>query len=91
MNKSELVSAVAQELGFTQKDTEAVIRSALSKMTESLVSGEKVALSGFGTFEVRHKSARVGKNPRTKQAIRIPAFRSVVFKSGKNLKEELSK
>ncbi len=91
MNKTELVAQVAAEVGMTQKDTELVIRTVLQTVTKKLAKGEKIALSGFGTFEVREKAARIGKNPRTKQTIKIPASRSAVFKPSKNLKEAVAK
>ena len=67
MNKSELIAAVAQSAGLTKKDTERAINAALDAITASLRSGEKVQISGFGTFEVKEREARIGRNPHTKE------------------------
>ncbi len=87
MNKSELIAAVAQRTGMTKKDTEQVISTALETITATLCTGEKIQLSGFGIFEVKAREARVGRNPRTKEAIEIPATRTPVFKASKALKD----
>ena len=81
MNKSELIAAVAQSAGLTKKDTERAINAALDAITASLRSGEKVQISGFGTFEVKEREARIGRNPHTKEAIDIPATSVPVFKA----------
>lgn len=87
MNKTELVSRVAEVSGLTKKDSEVALNSMLGAIQESLVAGEKVVLTGFGTFEVRDRKARVGHNPRTGESISIPAQKSPAFKAGKVLKD----
>ena len=91
MNKTEMIAAVAQNAGMSRKDTERVINAAIDAITASLVKGEKVQLSGFGIFEVKDREARVGRNPRTRQTIQIPATRLPVFKASKALKDTVAK
>lgn len=91
MNKSELIAVVAQSAGLTKKDAERVMNAAFDAMTAALVKGEKVQLSGFGTFEVKEREARIGRNPHTKEAIDIPATRVPVFKASKALKDNIAK
>ena len=91
MNKTELVAAVAEKVGLTKKDAERVVNAAVETITETLVKGEKVQLSGFGNFEVKAREARVGRNPRTKETIQIPATRLPAFKASKALKDAVSK
>ena len=91
MNKSELTAAAAQAAGVTKKDAERVLNAALDIIAASLVSGDKVQLSGFGNFEVKDREARVGRNPRTKEAIEIPATRTPVFKASAALKTTVGK
>ena len=91
MNKSELIAAVSQSAGLTKKDTERAVNALLDAITASLRSGEKVQISGFGTFEVKDREARVGRNPHTKEAIDIPATSVPVFKASKALKDTVSK
>ena len=91
MNKTELVALVAERSGMTKKDTERVINAAIDAITASLVKGEKVQLSGFGTFEAKEREARVGRNPHTKEAIEIPATRVPAFKASKALKDNIAK
>ena len=91
MNKSELTAAAAQAAGVTKKDAERVLNAALDIISASLVSGDKVQLSGFGNFEVKDREARVGRNPRTKEAIEIPATRTPIFKPSKALKDSVGK
>ena len=91
MNKTELIAVVSQAAGLTKKDTERVINAALDTITASLIEGEKVQLSGFGSFEVKEREARVGRNPRTKEAIQIPASKAPVFKPSKTLKDMVEK
>ena len=91
MNKTELIAAAAQATGMTKKDTERVLNAALDTITASLVRGEKVQLSGFGTFEVKDREARIGRNPHTKEAIEIPATRVPQFKASKALKDTVAK
>ena len=91
MNKTELIAAVAESAGLTKKDTDRVISAAIDAITASLVKGEKVQISGFGTFETKEREARVGRNPHTKEEIQIPATRVPGFKASKALKDIVSK
>jgi len=91
MNKAELIAAVAAQTGETKKSAEAAINSVVSVITDSLAKGEKVQLVGFGSFEVRKRAARKGRNPQTKEEIKIPASKAPVFKAGKALKELVNK
>ena len=91
MNKAELIAAVAEKTGRSKKDTEAVVSASLEVITESLAQGEKVQLVGFGSFETKARAARIGRNPRTKEEIKIPASKLPVFKAGKALKDTVSK
>lgn len=87
MNKAELIAAVAEKSGFSKKDTEKVLNSTLETITETLKDGDKVQMVGFGVFETKDRAARIGRNPRTKEEIQIPASRIPVFKAGKALKD----
>ena len=91
MNKTELIAAVAEKTGMTKKDAERVINATFETITAGLAKGEKVAVSGFGNFEVKAREARVGRNPRTKETIQIPATRLPAFKASKALKDTVSK
>lgn len=91
MNKTELIAAVAQSTGLTKKDTERALNAAIDAITASMVAGEKVQLSGFGTFEVKAREARIGRNPHTREAIEIPATNVPVFKASKALKDTVAK
>ena len=91
MNKTDLISIAAENAGLTKKDTERVINAAIDAITASLVKGEKVQISGFGTFETKNREARVGRNPHTKQAIEIPATKVPSFKASKALKDAVAK
>ena len=91
MNKTELIAVAAEKSGMTKKDTERVLNAALDTITATLASGNRVQLSGFGIFEVKEREARVGRNPRTKEAIEIPATRTPVFKASSALKNTVSK
>lgn len=91
MNKTELIAAVAEKTGMTKKDAERVINATIETITASLVKGDKVQISGFGIFETKKREARVGRNPRTKETIQIPATRLPVFKASKALKDVVSK
>ena len=91
MNKAELINAVTASAEVSKKDTEAVISAMLDTITEALKQGDKVQLVGFGSFEVKKRAARIGRNPQTKQEIEIPATVLPVFKAGKLLKETVSK
>ena len=91
MNKTELVAAVAEKSGITKKDAERVVSATFDMIIAELMKGEKVQISGFGSFEVKEREARVGRNPRTKEAIDIPASKAPVFKASKALKDAVSK
>ncbi|OJU15406.1 MAG: integration host factor subunit alpha [Clostridiales bacterium 43-6] len=91
MNKTELVAAVAEKAGLSKKDADTAVSAVVDALTSALVSGDKVQLVGFGTFEVRSRSAREGLNPQTKQKIQIAASKSPVFKAGKALKDAVNK
>ena len=86
MNKTELVASVADKAGLTKKDAEKALNGFMETIKEELVAGGKVQLVGFGTFEVRDRKERVGRNPRTKEEIQIPASKVPVFKPGKEFK-----
>lgn len=92
MNKSELITKMAKESGLTKKDTELSLNSLLKVIEDALVNGDKVQLIGFGTFEVRDRKARQGRNPRSpEEVIHIPASKAPVFKAGKGLKGAVNK
>ena len=91
MNKSELISSMAEKCDLTKKDTEKVLKAFIGSVEEALAKGEKVQLVGFGTFEVKERAARVGRNPRTKEEISIPASKAPIFKAGKDLKDLVNK
>lgn len=91
MNKNELISAVAEKSGLSKKDAAAALDSVIAAISESLAQGEKIQLVGFGTFEVKERAARSGKNPRTGETVEIPASKAPVFKAGKALKDAVSK
>ncbi|MGI6029796.1 MAG: HU family DNA-binding protein [Candidatus Heteroscillospira sp.] len=91
MNKAELITAVAERTGLSKKDSEKAVNATLDTITESLEIGEKVQLVGFGVFDVKERGARVGRNPKTKEEIEIPASRVPQFKAGKLLKESVGK
>ena len=91
MNKTELVAAVSEKSGISKKDAERVVAATFEIITAELAKGEKVQISGFGAFEVKEREARVGRNPRTKEAIEIPASKAPAFKASKALKDTVSK
>ena len=90
MNKAELIATVAEVAGLSKKDSEKAVNAALDTVTASLQSGEKVSLVGFGVFDVKEREARMGRNPKTKEEIEIPASRVPQFKAGKALKEAVN-
>ena len=90
MNKTELVAALAEQAGVSKKDAEKVLKAFTDVITEELKKGEKVQLVGFGTFEVSERAAREGRNPATKQPIKIPASKAPKFKAGKAFKDALN-
>ena len=89
MNKAELVQAAAAKANVSQRDAEAVVDAVLDLVTEALVGGEAVKISGFGIFEKKERAARIGTNPSSGEKIEIPAARSVAFKPSKGLKEKV--
>ena len=91
MNKTELIAAIAAKTGETKKSAEASVNAFVDVIIESLVEGDKVQLVGFGSFEVRKRAARKGRNPQTKEEIKIPASKAPVFKAGKALKDLVNK
>ena len=91
MNKNELISAIAEKSGMTKKDAEKALVAVIDTLTEAMVKGDKVTLAGFGAFETKTREARMGRNPKTKETIEIPATRVPVFKAGTALKAAVSK
>lgn len=92
MNKAELVAKIAEKANLTKKDAEAALNGFVAAVEETLVSGDKVQLIGFGTFETRERKARTGRNPRKPgETIEIPASKAPVFKPGKALKDAVNK
>ncbi|MEY8763188.1 MULTISPECIES: HU family DNA-binding protein [Clostridium] len=91
MNKSELITGIAEKSKLTKKDAEAALKGFIESVEETLEKGEKVQLVGFGTFEVRKRAARIGRNPRTKEEINIPESTVPVFKAGKEFKDRVNK
>ena len=91
MNKTELIAAIAQNAGVSKKDAERVLNATVDTITASLVKGDKVALSGFGIFETKKREARTGRNPHTKETIKIAASTVPVFKASKALKDTVNK
>ena len=91
MNKTELVAAAAEQTGMTKKDTEKALNAAFDVIASALSKGEKVQVSGFGIFEVKERKARMGRNPRTGEAMEIAASRTPTFKASKTLKDALDK
>ena len=90
MNKTELIKAVAHKASSTQKDAEKTINAVFEAVEEALAKEEKVQVIGFGTFETRKREARMGRNPKTKEPIHIPASKNPVFKAGKGLKDAVN-
>ena len=91
MNKSDLIAAIAAKTGDTKKNAEASVNAFVEVVTKALTKGDKVQLVGFGSFEVRKRAARKGRNPQTKEEIKIPASKAPVFKAGKALKDVVNK
>ena len=87
MNKTELISAMSENANMTKVDTEKALKAFIDTVTEELKNGEKVQLVGFGTFEVAERAERQGRNPKTGEAITIPASKSPKFKAGRSLKD----
>ena len=91
MNKTELITIAAENSGLSKKDAERVLNAAIDAITASLVNGDKVQISGFGSFETKDREARMGRNPHTKEAIEIPATRVPGFNASKALKDAVGK
>ena len=91
MNRSKLVSLLAEKTKLTKKDTDNVLGELLNVMSEGLEKGEKIQLIGFGTFEVKNRQARTAKNPRTGEQIKIAACKVPTFRPGKKLKEKVNR
>ena len=87
MNKTELIAAVAEKASISKKDADSAVNAVLDTIVEALAADEKVQLVGFGTFEIRERAERTGRNPRTKEAMTIPASKAPVFKAGKAFKD----
>ena len=87
MNKTELVAAVADKAGLSRKDAEKAVKAFTDVVSEQLVSGDKIQLVGFGTFEVAERAARDGRNPKSGEPMRIEASKTPKFKAGKALKD----
>ncbi len=90
MNKAELIAAVAAKADVSQKEAAAVVAAVLDEIKDALKKGDKVQLVGFGSFEVRAKAARTGKNPRTGETIEIAASKAPAFKAGKAFKDYIA-
>ena len=91
MNKSELIAVTAENTGLTKKDAERVLNAALDAITAGMGSHQKVQLSGFGTFEVKFREARMGRNPQTREPSQIPAAWVPAFKPSKALRDLIDK
>ncbi len=90
MNKQDLVSSVAEKSGLTKKDSEKAVNAVFASIEQALAKGDKVQMVGFGTFEVRKRAARKGRNPQTGAEIKISAAKVPAFKAGKALKDSVS-
>ena len=89
MNKTELINAVAETSGLTKKDSEVALNAILDTIQNAMKNGDKVQLVGFGSFEVKERAARTGKNPATGATIEIPASKAPVFKAGQAFKDAI--
>ena len=90
MNKTQLIEVVARESGLKKKDAESAVNAVLNAVESALADGEKVQIAGFGTFEVKERAERVGRNPATNETITIPASKHPAFTAGKALKEKVN-
>lgn len=90
MTKTEMIQAVQEKMGCTKKDAEVAVNSVFAVLTEALVAEEKVTVSKFGSFEIRHRSEKVCKNPHTKEPLTVPACKAPVFKASKALKDAVN-
>lgn len=91
MKKTDLIAAIAEKADISKKDADKALAALIDVVTDALKAGDKVQLTGFGTFEVRERAARTGINPQTKATITIPASKSPVFKAGAVFKSAVSK
>lgn len=91
MNKTDLINSIATNSGLNKKNSESALNAFISSIEETLESGEKIVLVGFGTFEIRERKERKGRNPQTNEEITIPASLAPVFKAGKGLKDLVDK
>ena len=91
MNKAELIAAVAEKTGLSKKDSEKAVNAAVDSIVDTLVAGEKVSIVGFGAFDIKERGVRVGRNPKTREEIEIPATKVPFFKAGKALKDAIAK
>ena len=91
MNKTELIAEIAGKTGLSKKDAEKALATTIETIIETINKGDKVQLVGFGSFELKCREARMGRNPKTKEAIEIPASRVPVFKAGKAFKDAVAK
>ncbi|MEG1551884.1 MAG: HU family DNA-binding protein, partial [Oscillospiraceae bacterium] len=90
-NKTELIAAVAAKAELSKKDADSAVTAVLGAITDGLVAGEKIQIVGFGTFEVRNRAEKQGRNPKTGEAMTVPASKVPAFKAGKGLKEAVAK
>ena len=91
MNKAELINAVAELTDLSRQECRKAVHATLEAITNALATGESVKLSGFGSFEAKERASRIGHNPRTGEEITVPASRTITFKTGKKLKDAVSK
>lgn len=89
MNKADLITKISEQ-GYKKSDAEKIINTVINSITDALKNDEKVTLMGFGTFEVKNRAERTGRNPQTNEEIKIPASKAPVFKAGKALKEQIN-
>lgn len=90
MNKTELIAAVAEKTDLSKKDADEAVSAVLGAITDALKAGDKIQLVGFGTFEVRNRAAKQGRNPRTGETMTVPASKVPAFKAGKALKDAVA-
>ena len=90
MNKTELIAAVDEKTDLSKKDADAAVSAVLGAITDALKAGDKIQLVGFGTFEVRNRAAKQGRNPRTGETMTVPASKVPAFKAGKALKDAVA-
>ena len=91
MNKTDLINSISANSGLSKKDSEKALSATVDAITAALAAGDKVQLVGFGIFDVKDRAARIGRNPKTKESINIPATRTPQFKAGKVLKDAVAK